>query len=202
MAPTVRQHGGIIDKYIGDAIMALYSQGAADAVASALSMRDTLHEYNEGRSRAGYTPLEMGIGIHSGSLMLGTIGDDQRMESTVISDAVNTASRIEGLTKVFGVPIIISETVLAELDGRRDDIKLRYLGRLPVRGRSQGLGMYELVHAKDPLCEPKLRLRGRFEDCVRAWETDRAQADRLFADYRELFPTDPALGFFMGAARV
>jgi two-component system sensor histidine kinase ChiS len=122
------------------------------------------------------------------------------MESTVISDAVNTASRIEGLTKVFGVPVIISETVLAELDGRRDDINLRYLGRLPVRGRSQGLGMYELVHARDPLAEPKLRFRGRFEDCVRTWETDKAQADRLFADYRELFPTDPVLGFFMGAS--
>lgn len=200
MAPMVRQHGGIIDKYIGDAIMALYSRGAEGAIRSALAMRDTLLDYNAGRFRAGYESLEMGIGVHCGSLMLGTIGDEHRMESTVISDAVNTASRIEGLTKVFRVPIIISEHVYMELSPEvRSGLYVRYLGQLPVRGRTQGLGLYELIHHADRWIEEKMLHRELFEECVRAWELDSAKAVGHFSRYRELFPHDPVLGFFMGA---
>ena len=198
MAPVIREHKGIIDKYIGDAIMALYPEGAEGAIRCALAMRNTLVDYNTGRSRAGYTPLEMGIGIHSGSLMLGTIGDEHRMESTVISDAVNTASRLEGLTKVFGVPIIISETIIKEVAHIPGEFNYRFLGQLPLRGRTQGLGLYELIHSGDSLSEEKMTFKDEFEHCVRDWERDGSKAIPGFRHYQDRFPRDPTLHFFLG----
>lgn len=197
MAPEVRRHGGIIDSYIGDAIMALYAAGSAGALRSALAMRTRLIEYNTGRTRAGYAPLEMGIGIHTGSLMLGTIGDEHRMDTTVISDAVNTASRLEGLTKVFHVSIIISQNVLDEAASVRSEITVRYLGKIPVRGRSQGLELYELIHPQDPWFDAKVYLTPMFEDAVREWEEGEGGLGK-FKAYRNRFPEDPVLEYFLG----
>jgi class 3 adenylate cyclase len=88
MAPIIRRNGGIIDKYIGDAIMALFPKTPFQAFEAAQTMRKKLQNYNAGRARAGYKPLEMGIGLHFGNLMLGTIGERSRMDGTVISDVV------------------------------------------------------------------------------------------------------------------
>ena len=98
VGPVIRKHNGFIDKYIGDAIMALFDKTAYDAVRGAIGMLQKLVEYNEGRKRAGYVPIRIGIGINTGTLRIGTIGERGRMEGTVISDAVNIASRIEGMT--------------------------------------------------------------------------------------------------------
>ena len=91
MGPAIREHDGFIDKYIGDAIMALF-ETPDEAVCSAIEMYQRLHHYNERRRSQGDFSVHMGVGIHEGSLMLGTIGEEQRMETTVISDAVNLAS--------------------------------------------------------------------------------------------------------------
>ena len=99
MEPAITSNNGFIDKYIGDAIMALFSDFADDAVKAGIAMLNILTNYNEDRQRVGYIPIQIGIGINSGSLMLGTVGGKSRMDSTVISDAVNLASHIEGLTK-------------------------------------------------------------------------------------------------------
>ncbi|HYX05016.1 MAG TPA: adenylate/guanylate cyclase domain-containing protein, partial [Reyranella sp.] len=100
MGPVIRNHNGFIDKYIGDAIMALFTN-ADDAVRAGLAMLETLAAFNAERRPAGQPPIGIGIGINSGSLMLGTIGEKQRMEGTVISDAVNLAARVEDLTKTY-----------------------------------------------------------------------------------------------------
>ena len=98
MCPTIREHMGFVDKYLGDGIMALFPRGADDAVQAAIAMRTQLARFNEARSRTGKRPIRIGTGLHSGLLMLGTIGETERMEVTVISDAVNLASRVEQLT--------------------------------------------------------------------------------------------------------
>ena len=89
---------GVIDKYVGDAVMCLFPESADDAVNGALGMLKWLDEYNKGRKRAFYKPIAIGIGINTGILMLGTVGAQNRMDYTVIGDAVNTASRLEALT--------------------------------------------------------------------------------------------------------
>jgi class 3 adenylate cyclase len=100
MGPVIRDHNGFIDKYIGDAIMALF-KNADDALRAGLAMLDTLDQFNAGRRAAGQQPIAIGIGINTGSLMLGTIGERHRMDGTVISDAVNLAARVESLTKDY-----------------------------------------------------------------------------------------------------
>ncbi len=114
MGPVIRAHGGFIDKYIGDAIMALFP-GADAAVRAGLGMLAALDGFNVERRAAGLTPIAIGIGINTGLLMLGTIGEKDRMDGTVIADAVNLAARVESLTKEYGAPLLISEYTLQEL---------------------------------------------------------------------------------------
>ncbi|MFH0934669.1 MAG: adenylate/guanylate cyclase domain-containing protein, partial [Pseudomonadota bacterium] len=99
MEPVISRHRGIIDKYIGDAIMALFEHGAVDAVSGAIAMLERLSYYNAGRVRAGYTPVNIGIGLNTGMVMIGTVGGINRMDSTVIGDAVNLTARLEEATK-------------------------------------------------------------------------------------------------------
>ncbi|MBK9500790.1 MAG: adenylate/guanylate cyclase domain-containing protein [Leptospiraceae bacterium] len=99
MGPSIRKNNGFIDKYMGDGIMAIFPEGSTDALQSAIEMLDELAEFNRTREKNGKLPIRIGIGIHVGYQMFGIIGDAERLEGTVISDAVNTASRLEGLTK-------------------------------------------------------------------------------------------------------
>ena len=99
VGPVIRNHRGFIDKYIGDAVMALFPEDPADALHAAIAMQRFVREFNEQRLVEGRPEIRIGVGLHHGRVMLGTIGEDKRLEGTVISDAVNIASRLEGLTK-------------------------------------------------------------------------------------------------------
>ncbi len=115
MEPSIIQNYGFIDKYIGDAIMALFGYSADNAVKAGVSMLQSLDEYNQHRISCSYAPIKIGIGINTGSLMLGTVGSTNRMDSTVIGDAVNLASRVESLTKSYGVSMLITQNTFLEL---------------------------------------------------------------------------------------
>lgn len=142
--PIIRSHGGFVDKYPGDGIMALFPGKPDDALLAALEMRERLVAYNEGRVKGGYPPIRFGIGIHTGPLMLGTIGENNRMDSTVISDTVNAASRIEGLNKKFATDILFSGDALRRLaePGRFES---RFEGEETVKGKARAVQVYELV---------------------------------------------------------
>ncbi|MFN2527444.1 MAG: adenylate/guanylate cyclase domain-containing protein [Candidatus Baltobacteraceae bacterium] len=142
VTPVIRAHRGFIDKYIGDGIMALFPVCPADALQAALGIQKALAKYNLGRQAAGYVPIRIGIGMHHGDLILGTIGEEERMQTTVISDVVNVASRIEGLTKTFGASLLVSGTVV---DGLAEDhkFKLRRLSAVKAKGKRQSIGIYE-----------------------------------------------------------
>ena len=144
VGPLVRSNGGFIDKYIGDAIMALYPVSPDDAVKAALDIQKTIYEYNQKRSESNLMQIAIGTGIHTGLLMLGILGEDERVDSTVISDNVNLASRIEGLTKKFGANIIISETTYEGMKVR-GLYTFRYLGMIRVKGKKQPVGVYEVL---------------------------------------------------------
>ncbi len=166
MEPMIVPFRGLIDKYIGDAIMALFPESTDDAVQGALAMLGRLEIYNKGRARAGYRPIQIGIGVNTGIVMLGTVGGIGRMEGTVISDAVNLASRLEQMSKTYGVPFLISEHTLHSLEDPTR-YKIRFLARRRVKGKQEAQSVYEVFDADPPsMRAAKLRTRKRFEEAL------------------------------------
>ena len=149
MNAPIHANGGFIDKFIGDAIMGLFidedpSIGAKNAVRSSLDMLASLHSLNEQRKRTGDVPISIGVGVHTGETVIGTVGSDDRMDSTVLGDAVNLASRIESLTKQFGAQILISSTTYGLIAGD-PTISCREIGLVNVRGREEADTIYEVL---------------------------------------------------------
>jgi len=170
VSPVIRQNQGFIDKYIGDAIMALFPENPANALEAALEMLDLIEAYNPSRLERGYAPIEIGFGLHTGSLMLGTIGEQERMEGTVISDAVNLASRMEGLTKIYAAPIIISEQVRESLPANHT-YPMRPLGQVKVKGKNQSVRVYEVIdRRKNEIQALKLETIETFSAGIQAYE--------------------------------
>ena len=149
VGPVIRLHNGFIDKYIGDGIMALFPTDPDDAVMAAIDMIRKVGEYNVHRRSSGYQPIRIGIGIHTGLLMLGTIGEDERMDGSVISDAVNLCSRMEGLSKIYGGSILISKETLDKLKDP-EKYHIRYLDKVRVKGKSVPISVYEVYTADPP----------------------------------------------------
>jgi len=148
MEPAISGNNGVIDKYIGDAVMALFPSRADDAVHGALEMIRRLAAWNALRVERGEPPAKIGIGLHTGNLMLGTVGARDRMDTTVISDAVNLASRVESLTKTYRVPLIITEETYQALH-EPAAISVRRIDRVLVQGKSQPVVLYEVMDADD-----------------------------------------------------
>ncbi len=151
MVSIVMQEGGVVDKYIGDAIMAVFGapvpkpDDAKRAVRAAVRMRAALVTLNERLATRGIAPLRTGIGLHTGEVIAGNIGSEERMEYTVIGDAVNLASRLESATKELGVDVLISEDTAGFLDA---SLELRYVDEITVKGRKQPVKVYEVVTPK------------------------------------------------------
>jgi hemerythrin-like metal-binding protein len=195
MEPVISRHRGIIDKYIGDAIMALFEHGADDAVSGAIAMLERLSYYNAGRERAGYAPIHIGIGLNTGVVMIGTVGGINRMDSTVIGDAVNLTARLEEATKTYHAPLIISQNTLYDLaDPAKFDI--RFLDRIRVKGKSQPLSIYEVFdNNPEAIRNCKRASLAIFEKAVACYHLrDITQAIPLFKQCIEIAPDDiPAL---------
>jgi predicted ATPase/class 3 adenylate cyclase/GAF domain-containing protein/tRNA A-37 threonylcarbamoyl transferase component Bud32 len=149
MEPVINENKGFIDKYIGDAIMALFSGEADHAVKAGIGMVYRLVEYNQYCAKAGCAQIQIGIGINTGSLMLGTVGGPNRMDGTVISDAVNLASRVESLTKNYGVSLLITQPTYSRLKNP-SQYAIRTLDTVKVKGKSEAVTVYEVFDA-DPL---------------------------------------------------
>jgi signal transduction histidine kinase/class 3 adenylate cyclase len=165
LGPIIRKHHGFIDKFLGDGVMALFSESPDDAVNAAIEMQRNLHEFNQTRPKNAH--VRIGIGIHTGTLMLGTVGESRRMEGTVISDVVNVASRLETLTKVFGSGIIVSE---ATLDKLTTTYPQRSLGIVRVKGKRQAVSIYEIFGGLDPLDDLKIQTRGLLDEALRQYQ--------------------------------
>jgi hemerythrin len=195
MEPVISKHRGIIDKYIGDAIMALFAHGADNAVSGAIAILERLTYYNAGRIRAGYVPIQIGIGLNTGMVMIGTVGGINRMDSTVIGDAVNLTARLEEATKTYHAPLIISQNTLYDLDDP-SRYHIRFLDRIRVKGKSQPLSVFE-VFDNDPveLRSSKLACQPLFDEAVAFYHLkDIERATDLFKKCVEIVPDDiPAL---------
>ncbi len=198
VSPLIRSHNGFVDKFIGDAIMALFPRRADDAVENSIEMLSTVEDYNSKRARHGYPPIRIGIGLHTGNLMLGTIGEERRMEGTVISDAVNLASRLEGLTKKFGASILISEYSLGSLQNR-DKVNARCLGRVQVKGKHEPVSVYEIFSADSPeQVELKNRTNAQFLEGLALFQSGKLGAAlQVFQEIIRINPLDAAAAAYV-----
>jgi adenylate cyclase len=183
MEPRIVENQGFIDKYIGDAIMALFSEGADDAVQAGIAMLHDLVEYNQHRATCGYAPVKIGVGINTGSLMLGTVGGNNRMDGTVISDAVNLASRIESLTKSYQVSLLITQQTFDRLTNPAD-YAIRKIDRVQVKGKSEMVTVYEVFDADLPEVKAgKLATLQVFSEALSLYNINNfREAGLLFAD--------------------
>ncbi len=145
VGPVVRANHGFIDKYIGDAIMALFPR-ADDGVRAAVGLMTALDGFNTERRAAGQPPIAIGAGLHTGRLMLGTVGFAQRLDTTVISDAVNLASRVEGLTKMYGAAVLVTGNTLERLAGPAEFLHRR-VDRVQVKGKTDPVDVIEVFGA-------------------------------------------------------
>ena len=170
MEDVVANHSGIIDKYIGDAVMALFGspfpteRDAQNAVQAACDMHRVLDLLNAHRAAAGGAPIRIGVGVATGTVVAGNIGSPKRMDFTVIGDPVNLASRIEGLTKQYGADILVCDESVRRL---ASPLRMRRLDIVRVKGQQRPTGLFEILEHRDAAA---LGGAGRFEDAIAAYE--------------------------------
>jgi hemerythrin len=166
MEPIISVNDGIVDKYIGDAIMAIFPDSPESALECALQMLKQLQIYNQGRSRAGYQNISIGIGLNTGLAMIGTVGGYNRMDGTVISDAVNLCSRIESLTKAYELDLLIGESTYNSLSEKHKKYA-RFMDRVLIKGKLKPQSIYEVFAADAPESrDKKLESKLIFEEAL------------------------------------
>lgn len=196
MAPIIKEKNGIIDKYIGDAIMALFDN-PDDAVRAAIAMSEMLLTYNQYRAKCGYVPIKLGFGINTGDLMLGTVGGEIRMDSTVIGDTVNLTARIEHLTKTYETPILIGSDTFIGLQNNIS-YSLRYIDCVVVRGKSENVMLYEVIDGDLPERQKKkLQTLPMYEKGINAYQTEAfIEALSFFEKCYEIDPDDVVIQIY------
>lgn len=198
MEPVIMRQGGVIDKYIGDAIMALFPHSADDAVQGSIAMLNTLREYNTMLFETNMPTIKIGIGLNSGPLILGTIGGRNRMEGTVIADAVNLASRVEGLTKVYNTPLLITEHTHIKL---RDPYhyNIRLIDAVTVKGKTEEVTIYEIFDADEPeTIELKRETLTEFEQGFVLYHSEAPEdAKELFEQVLAINPHDKVAQIYL-----
>ncbi|MGB3509773.1 MAG: ATP-binding protein [Microcoleaceae cyanobacterium] len=163
VSPEIRDRNGLIIKFLGDGIMAVFPDGADDAVQAAIGKLKKLQQYNHTLQAEGLPPIQVGIGIHLGYMMVGIVGEPNRMSGDALSDNVNLTSRLEGLTKYYGVSLLISESAFKGLKNP-EKYQIRFLDRASVMGRNEALDVYEVLDGEvDSVRELKLQTKTDFE---------------------------------------
>ena len=163
VSPEIRNNYGLIVKFLGDGMMAVFPDGADDAVAAGVSKLKRVEEYNKKRAENGYISIKVGIGIHVGHMMLGMVGEENRMQGDAFSDNVNLTARLEGLTKFYGVSLLISEQVLGNLSNA-SKYQIRFLDRVVVKGRTEPISVYEVLDGEiDEIRFIKLQTQSDFD---------------------------------------
>ncbi|MFV1993919.1 MAG: adenylate/guanylate cyclase domain-containing protein [Verrucomicrobiales bacterium] len=194
MVDAVFSHHGTLDKFIGDAVMACWGsvktvgpqQDSRRAVAAAVEMRDRLALLNEKWKVEGKRPFQVGIGLNHGDAIFGNIGSEERMDPTVIGDAVNLAARLEGLTKQYRCEIIISESV-AKLVG--DEFFFRSVDLVRVKGKTKAVEIFSVLSERNARCDQPAGWLIDYEQGVRAFRGRRFE--RAAEIFREVLAREP-----------
>lgn len=189
MTEIVLKHRGMLDKYIGDAIMAIYNapidlkEHAREAVLTSLEMLKKLKSLNEKFATMGFPQISIGIGINTGEAITGNIGTEKRFDYTAIGDTVNLASRLEGLNKFYGTKIIISESTFNSIENKKQFFK-RQLDLIRVKGKKAPVKIYEVMEEDSPL----VSVIDDFEKALHLYRNCRfKEALKLFTFINEVF---------------
>lgn len=199
MGPIIKENEGFVNQYLGDGIMALFPHKSENALDAAIEMQRTLELYNKRRVKEkGYIPISVGMGLHSGELIMGIIGDTQRNDPAVIADTVNSASRVEGMTKHFGVNIIVSEDTLNSMKDS-SGFNFRYLGRVRVKGKKRAIAIYECIDGDSvKSITLKLETKKEYDKAVALFfDQDFKAALKLFENILQKNPDDTVVHYFI-----
>lgn len=198
--PNITKYKGFIDKYIGDAVMALF-HSEQEALDSAIAMIKSLKKFNEDFANQSFTPVEIGIGLHTGNLMLGIVGVPTRLQSTVFSDDVNLSSRIESLTKHYGSEIIISDKLYNHLKNK-EQYNFRSLGKVVVKGKKDPFYIFEVLDdAFGNKSSLKIKTKNDFEEGIDCYiKANFAEACVYFKRVLETNPEDKAASLYINVA--
>ncbi len=207
MTAAVFESGGTLDKFIGDAVMAVWgnvrsfglAEDAKAAARAALGMRRELQKLNEKWQGEGMAPFKIGMGLNQGEVLVGNIGSHEKMDPTVIGDSVNLASRLEGLTRTYDVDILVGPTA-AELI--RDSFHLRSIALVQVKGKTRPVAIFSLIGARnEPGDAEFLQRLETYEAGLRKFrERDFPQAKILFSQFLEFYPDDALARMYLERA--
>jgi adenylate cyclase len=197
MTTAVFKHGGTLDKFIGDAVMAVWgnvrslgpSEDARMAARAALAMRRELRALNQSWHAAGIAPFAIGIGINQGDVLGGNIGSQEKADPTVIGDAVNLASRLEALTRIYAVDILLGPTATELV---REEFHVRSVARVQVKGKSAPVEIATLIAERSAGIDPEfLRHLETYEEAFQKFrQRDFRRAKILLSRYLEFYPND------------
>ena len=204
MVENIAANHGVLDKYIGDALMVHFGilgdkkRPADRAVKAAVEMALALNGFNTDQRSREEPEVRTGIGIHTGELVAGNIGAPNRMEFTVIGDSVNLASRVEGLTKLFGAKIMITELTLEALEERKD-FSIRPLAPIVVKGKSRPVQMYEVFDADEEIIKQRKILVAReIDEGLSLYRTKKfTEAKHFFKQLLQTYGEDRLLQFYI-----
>ncbi len=178
VGPVVRHHGGFVDKYLGDAVMAIFPHDAASAIAAGVAIQRAVVRFSAAEQARGGAGIGVGVGIHRGLLRLGVIGEAERWSGTVIADAVNVAARLEAMTRSFDADILVSEAVLEGI-AERGRFGHRRLGTVHVKGKLEPVSIYEVFDADpEPSRQMKTTTRSSFDGAVASMVAGDVEAAR------------------------
>ncbi|MFK7921228.1 MAG: adenylate/guanylate cyclase domain-containing protein [Bacteroidia bacterium] len=198
VGPLIKSNGGFVNQYYGDGIMALFLGKEQDAWGATIAIQAALQSYNQERKIHQRLPIKVGMGLHTGPLMMGVIGDAERMEAGVVSDTVNTASRMEGLSKIFGAELILSESTYEALRPEAKEY-CRSLGQIQVKGKNTAIGIYEGALSEGSL---KLAQKADFLKALSAFsQGDLSAAISIWESLITQNPTDQAISFYLKRCR-
>lgn len=197
MGPIVRAHDGYIDKFLGDGIMALFNRSANDATSAAVKMHQDLLIYNNEAESNGAQTINIGIGVNTGTMMFGTLGEADRMEGSVISDAVNLAARLEMLTKLYKAKVLISEDTCLKLTP--GSFALRMIDKVAVKGKSEAVKVFEVLDAEaEDVMALRVKNITRFDEAVTLYQTQKIKdALALFESIYNDDPTDMVAALYI-----
>jgi len=201
MGPIIRAHHGFINQYLGDAIMAIFPGNSSDALEAAIKMQRAVKELNKDRASLGKPMIKIGVGMHTGPLIMGITGDHERLDAATISDTVNTASRLESMTKLYGVNILLSEASVRDLK----DPSLFYfreLGIIQLKGKLAPVSIFECFNGIDEkeFQQKLLALPFYKEGFYDYFNKSFKAASDKFGQVLKIFPEDKTTRLFLGKA--
>jgi class 3 adenylate cyclase len=201
IGPIIRQNKGFINQYLGDAIMAIFPGSPADALAASIEMHNAVEVLNQERALEQKAPIRIGVGMYTGPLIMGITGDHERLDATTISDTVNTASRLEGLTKFYKTGILLGKSSVDNLP-QQHPFHLRHLGQVQLKGKMEAISIFECFNGVVAGQEnKKLHTQSVFQAAMRDYGNKAfSEAIAQFQSVVDADPEDHTASYFLKKA--